>query len=73
MNTNPVRPLADIDDLYELSPEELRAYADPDCFMCHGDGFIQWTEWEPYGMTEVPRFETDICLCIAHRWEREIE
>lgn len=71
-NTTPQRALWEINDLTEATGSELKRLARPDCPICFGTGVEEWTEWEPYGMTAVPRFCSDICQCAVLAWEAAI-
>lgn len=57
----------------DLDCEQLEALADPYCNKCHGRGCVKYTDWVPYGSTNVPMDTFEACDCAMIRLDEICE
>ena len=51
------------DDWLELDDSTLESLADDNCTACGGSGYLEGTDWVPYGSTNIPMMTVEPCDC----------
>jgi len=51
------------DDWLELDDSVLESLADDNCTVCGSSGYLEGTDWVPYGYTNIPMMTVEPCDC----------